>query len=300
MERLRLDDPPQIGPYITLARLDAEGTAATVPERRLIARSADGDRTVIACLPRIGADPARWAVEAEGARRLSIPGLLPVTEAGGTAGFPWHAAQYVPALPLPAVLEAQGGPLPEAVVRSLGAALAQTLATAHAQGVTHAGLCPAAVLVSAEGPRLTCFGAVRSAAADSEQRAGLAGLDSGSLAPEQAQGGRPRPLGDVYALGAVLSYASTGHTVPERDELPASLRQLITACLARDPAMRPQAHQVLGDLTSSAPGTAPQGTVLDTAAAFPLPALVVAALARQSAQVLAAELPTLLPPGTDG
>ncbi|MCX4587790.1 serine/threonine protein kinase [Streptomyces sp. NBC_01481] len=292
MERLRLDDPPQIGPFMTVARLDAESTEATVSERRCIARSTDGDRTVIACLPHIGADPTRWAVEAEGARRLSIPGLLPVTEVGGTAGFPWHAAEYVPALPLPAALAAHGGPLPEAVVRSLGAALAQTLTTAHAQGVTHAGLCPSAVLVTAEGPRVGCFGAVRSAAPDGEQRGGLVGLDSGSLAPEQAQGGRPRPLGDVYALGAVLSYAATGHTVPERDELPASLRQLITACLTRDPARRPQAHQILQHLTSAAAGTAPQATVLDTAAAFPLPALVVAALARQSAEVLAAELPT--------
>ncbi|MFF3401221.1 serine/threonine protein kinase [Streptomyces sp. NPDC002659] len=290
MERLRLDDPPQIGPYITVARLDAESSEATVPERRLIARSADGERTVIACLPHFGADPSRWAVEAEGVRRVSIPGLMSVAEVGGSAGLPWYAAEYVPALPLPAALAAHGGPLPEAVVRSLGAALAQTLAIAHAQGVTHAGLSPSAVLVTAEGPRASCFGAVRAAAPDGEQRGGLAGLDSGSLAPEQAQGGRPRPLGDVYALGAVLSYAATGHTVPERDELPASLRQLITTCLARDPAGRPQAHQILKHLTSA--GTGLQATVLDTAAVFPLPALVVAALARQSAEVLAAELPT--------
>ncbi|MFI2350348.1 serine/threonine protein kinase [Streptomyces sp. NPDC019443] len=292
MERLRQDDPPQIGPYITLARLDAESTQRTVPDRRFIARSADGDRTVIVCVPRIGADSSRWAVEAEGARRLSIPGLLPVTEVGGTSGFPWRTSAYVPALPLPAALAAHDGPLPEPVVRSLGAALAQMLATAHAQGVAHAGLSPAAVLLTAEGPRLACFGAVRSAGPDGEQRAGHPGLDSGSLAPEQAQGGRPRPLGDVYALGAVLSYACSGHTVPERDELPLSLRRLITACLARDPAERPQAHQILAELAPPALTAAPQATVLDAAAPALLPALVVAALVRQSAEILAAELPT--------
>ncbi|MGW1494614.1 serine/threonine protein kinase [Streptomyces sp. NPDC002402] len=291
MECLRHDDPSQIGPYITLARFDAGGTEGAVPDRRYIARSADGDRTAIVSIPRTGVDPSRWAVEAEEARRFSIPGLLPVAEVGGTAGFPWQAAPYVPALPLTVVLTAKGGLLPESAVRSLGAALAQTLVTAHAQGVTHAGLSPSAVLLTADGPRLACFGAIRAAAPDGEQRAGLPGLDPGSLAPEQAQGGRPRPLGDVYALGAVLSYASTGHTVPERAELPASLRGLITACLARDPAARPHAHQILTDLTSSASTATPQATVMDSATPFSLPARVVAALARQSADVLAAELP---------
>ncbi len=290
MERLRHDDPLQIGPHIALARLDA-GFEQAVSARRFIARSADGDRTVLACLPRIDVDPTRWAIEAEGARRLSIPGFLPVGEVGGTAELPWCTAPYVPALPLPAALRAHGGPLPEPVVRALGAALARTLATAHAHGVTHAGLSPAAVLLTAEGPRLSCFGAVRAAAPDGEQRSGLPGLDSGSLAPEQAAGGRPRPLGDVYALGAVLAYAGTGHTVPERDELPFTLRELTTACLSRDPERRPQAHQVLTHLESATRTAAHPATVLDAAAPMPLPAPVVAALARQSAQILAAELP---------
>ncbi|WP_405921691.1 serine/threonine protein kinase [Streptomyces sp. NBC_00122] len=294
MEPLRHDDPPRTGPHITLARLDADSEQA-VPARRFIARSADGDHTFLACLPRTDADPTRWAIEAEGARRLSIRGFLPVGEVGGTADLPWCTAPYVPALPLPAALRAHGGPLPEPFVRALGATLAQTLATAHAHGVTHAGLSPAAVLLTTEGPRLSCFGAVRAAAPDGEARSGLPGLDSGSLAPEQAAGGRPRPLGDVYALGAVLAYAATGHTVPERDELPSFIRELIAACLSRDPERRPQAHQVLTRLESAASTAAHQATVLDTAAPIPLPASMVAALARQSAQVLAAELPVPAP-----
>lgn len=290
MERLRLDDPPWTGPCVSLARLDADGEQG-VPVRRFIARGADGDRTFLAFLPRPDADPVRWAAEAEVALRLSVPGFLAVTEVGGAAGLPWCTAPYVPALPLPAVLRDHGGPLPETVVRALGAVLAQALATAHAQGVTHAGLSPAAVLLTAEGPRLSCFGAVRAAAPDGEPRGGLPGLDHGSLPPEQAAGGRPRPLGDVYALGAVLACASTGHTAPERAEIPSSLRDVITSCLSRDPARRPQAHQVLARLASAAPAAARQATVLDAGLPVPLPGTVVAALARQAAQVLAAEFP---------
>ncbi|MFG2990995.1 serine/threonine protein kinase [Streptomyces sp. NPDC048257] len=303
MERLRHDDPPRTGPYVTLGRLDAESEPAP-PVRRFLARAADGDHTLLVCVPRPGADPARWAVEAEGARALCVPGFLPVAEVGHTAdGLPWCASAYVPALPLPAALRAHGGPLPEPVVRDLGAALAQALATAHARGVTHAGLSPAAVLLTAEGPRLSCFGAVRAAAPDGEQRSGLPGLESGSLAPEQAAGERPGPAGDLYALGAVLAYASTGHTVPERNELPPSLREFVTACLSREPARRPQAHQALAQLVPAQPAARTathRATSLDAAAAIPLPARVVTALARQSAHVLAAELPPPAAPDRDG
>ncbi|MFC8259565.1 serine/threonine protein kinase [Streptomyces sp. NPDC057291] len=315
MEHLRQDDPDQIGPYVTLARLDSEAAAHTVPERRYIARSTDGERTVVACLPLVGADPGRWAVEAEGARRLSLPGFLPVAEVGGTAGFPWYVTPYVPLLPLPAALAAHGGPLPEPCVRSLGAALAATLAAAHAQGVTHAGLAPAAVLLGTEGPYLGCYGTARSAGPDGEERRGLPGLDPGCLPPEQAQGGRPRPLGDAYALGAVLAYASTGHTVPERDELPPSLRSLIGACLSRDPAHRPQLDRLadeframgsqlhdgttqLSPSSQARPDAGHRPTVLDSAARPvpypPLPARIVTALVRQSAELLAAPLPSHL------
>ncbi|MFJ7592000.1 serine/threonine protein kinase [Streptomyces sp. NPDC097617] len=305
MERLRQDDPSHIGPYAILARLDADSAERTVPERRYLGRTPDGRRTVLVCVPRVGADPSRWAIEAEGARRLSVPRFLGIAEVGGTAGFPWYAAPYTPALPLPAVLAAYGGPLPEDTVRRLGAALAEGLTAAHAQGVTHAGLSPASVLVTAGGPLLACFGAVRAAAPDGVRRTGLPGLDPGCLAVEQAVGGRPEPLGDVFALGAVLAYASTGHTVPEQSELPPGLRRLVGSCLSSDPAVRPQsARDVLRALVS--PGAAPAaaqeaypaaGTVLDHAAP-PLPGRVVAALAAQSAALLAAELPSAQQPFT--
>lgn len=289
MEHLRHDDPTRIGPYVVLAGVDSRSEQQRTPDRRYLARSADGRRTVIACVPQPGADPARWAAEAESARRLSLPGFAPVTEVGGSTTPPWYAIPYVPVLPLPAALAAHGGPLPEAVVRALGAALASALAVAHAQDVTHAGLSPAAVLLGTEGPQLACFGAVRAVGPDGAQRHGAPGLDPGCLPPEQAQGGRPRPLGDVHALGAVLSYASTGHTVPERDELPETLRAPITACLSRDAARRPSAADLAAALLP--PATSPVPTVLDGGPLFPLPAPVVAALARQSADVLAAQLP---------
>ncbi|MEU2513560.1 serine/threonine protein kinase [Streptomyces syringium] len=300
--------PRRIGPYTVVTRLDGDRfgrTGPPVPENRFIARSADGERTVLISVPRAGADHARFAAEAETSRYLLGPWSAPATETSapgsGPDEVPWHARPYVPALPLPTALAVHGGPLPEHTVRALGAALVETLAILHGQGLTHAGLSPAAVLLAADGPRLTCFGAVRAAAPDGEVRSGNPALESGSLPPEQATGERPHPMGDIYALGAVLAYAATGHTVPERDELPATLRGTIAACLSRDPASRPQAAALLEEFTDG--GRADRGgapvTVVDGDAgraagllvAGWLPGRVIAAIARQSAAVLAAEVP---------
>ncbi|EST39358.1 hypothetical protein N566_02415, partial [Streptomycetaceae bacterium MP113-05] len=225
--------PGHIGPYTVITRLDDPASRIPVPEQRFLARSADGDRTVLVGAPLPGTDPGRFAVEAGAARYLLGQWASAPSELSGPGEPPWHARPYLPCLPLPTALAVHGGPLPEPTVRALGAALTEALTINHGQGLTHAGVSPAAVLVAGDGPRLGCFGAARAAAPDGTARSGLPGLEPGSLPPEQAAGGRPRPLGDLYALGAVIAYAATGHTVPERDRLPVALRGIVAACLSR-------------------------------------------------------------------
>ncbi|MFI6349921.1 serine/threonine protein kinase [Streptomyces sp. NPDC050560] len=281
----------RVGPYTVLAALDPapEQPAAASP---FIGRGHLGDDTVLLFTAPHGADAARWGAEATVAHRLAVRGLLPVTQIDGAPVPRWYATPYLPVLPLPGVLAAHGGPLPERTVRALGASLAATLAAAHAQGATHAGLSPATVLVGAEGARMAGYGAARVAAPDGERRDTTPWLAAECLAPEQAAGGRPRPLGDVYALGAVLWYAATGqpHTAAEhRARPPEALRAVIAPCLARDPTQRLPADHVARALATS--GSHPHATSLDAAAPFPLPGRAVAALARQSAAVLAAPTP---------
>lgn len=297
MEQARTGGSRRIGPYHLITRLDPSGPGQPpVPVHRFIGRSADGDRTVLIGTPLEDADPGRFLVEADAGRRLLGPWVLPVAELAAPSESPWYASAYLPVLPLPVALAVHGGPLPERTVRVLGTALAETLTGAHAIGITHAGLSPASVLLAWDGPRLTCFGAVRAAAPDGDKRTGLPGLEPGSLAPEQASGGRPRPPGDIYGLGAVLAYAATGHSVPDSAELPESLQALVARCLTRDAAARPTAAEVLRALLGTS--STPMGTVLDSAGALPgpgwLPSRVVAAMARQSSEVLAAEVRTPL------
>ncbi|WP_225823243.1 serine/threonine protein kinase [Streptomyces naphthomycinicus] len=276
----------RVGPYTLITALDEPRTQVPVPERRYIARRSDGRDTVLLSLPHPGGDPRRFLAEAEGSRYLLGPCAVPATAFAAPGEAAWHARPYVPVLPLPTALAVHGGPLPERTVRALGSALAETLAVLHGQGLTFAGVSPAAVLLAADGPRLSCFGAVRAAAPDGTPRSGLPGLEAGSLPPEQASGGRPRPLGDVYALGATLAYAATGHTTPERDELPAAFRTVVGRCLARDPGARPPLAELIASLAGET--AADPGTLL---APGWLPGRVIAALAHQSAAVLMAEIP---------
>lgn len=290
-----------VGPYMLVTALDDPRTKLPVPERRYIARSADGQHTVLLSLPQPGTDARRFLTEADGSRYLLGPWADPATALAAPGEPAWYSRPYQPVLPLPTVLAVHGGALPERTVRALGVALAETLAVLHGQGLTFAGVSPTAVLLAADGPRLSCFGAVRAAAPDGSSRSGLPGLEAGSLPPEQASGGRPRPLGDVYALGATLAYAATGYTTPERDELPAPFRSVIARCLSRDPGSRPQLAELIDALcadtdvgTDIDTGTADRSATLLTPGW--LPGRVIAALAHQSAAVLTAEIPVEAPP----
>ncbi|MFF4020950.1 serine/threonine protein kinase [Streptomyces sp. NPDC001843] len=299
----------RIGPYVLITSLDDPRSDVPVPERRYIARSADGEHTVLLGAPLPGADPQRFMAEAEASRYLLGQFAAPAVTCAAPGESAWHARPYVPALPLPTALAVHGGPLPERTVRALGAALAETLSIVHGQGLAYAGVSPAAVLLAADGPRLTCFGAVRAAAPDGTARSGLPGLEPGSLPAEQASGGRPRPMGDVYALGATLAYAATGYTAPERDELPFSLRTIVSRCLTRDPGARPQLAEVMDEFAPTSVTASSASHPVDPAmaqepagAAFAtrtapllgrgwLPSPVIAAIAHQSVAVLAAEIP---------
>ncbi|MFG2125326.1 serine/threonine protein kinase [Streptomyces sp. NPDC048710] len=286
----------QIGPYTAVTRLDTGIPAHTpVSEHRFIARSADGDRTVLLSRPLATVDPQRFMAEADASRYLLGSWVLPAVELAAPGEQAWHARPYLPALPLPIALAVHGGPLPERTVRALAVALAENLAVMHGQNLIHAGLCPSAVLIAADGPRLTCFGAVRAAAPDGVARQDVPGLDPGTLPPEQSAGGQPRPLGDVYALGATLAYAATGYSMPEREELPSALRSLVARCLSRNPAQRPQLSEIVDELAGSISLDAPAGFASPTRADALLgpgwlPARLVAAIVHQSASVLAAEV----------
>ncbi|MFD0063401.1 hypothetical protein ACFRAI_38865 [Streptomyces sp. NPDC056637] len=83
-----------------------------------MARSPDGDRTVLVSVPPPSSAPQRYMTEADVSRYLLGPWTSPATELAAPGDSPWHARPHLPALPLPTALAVHGGPIPEHTVRA--------------------------------------------------------------------------------------------------------------------------------------------------------------------------------------
>ncbi|MFF3453626.1 PQQ-binding-like beta-propeller repeat protein [Streptomyces sp. NPDC002730] len=300
MEPLQQDDPRQIGPFTTLAR--HRDSAVCV---RYLAHGPDGAIAVVSVArPELAALTAfrrRFRSETQRTQRLAGGWVAPIesstdgtdgtegTEgAEATDGEPlWTASSYVPALTLREAI-ALAGPLPERAVRILGAALAEILSRVHATGTVLHGLAPDTVLLAADGPRLTAFGALGAAAVAEAHPDGQLTVKLGYLTPEQATGAKPGPPSDIFVLGLLLAYASTGttpladadgiaHGEPELDGVPGELRPLVAHCLSKSPEDRPSAGTVAADL-------ALEGAAALTREGW-LPPSLVAAVEAQAARV---------------
>ncbi|MDQ0940805.1 PQQ-binding-like beta-propeller repeat protein [Streptomyces sp. V1I1] len=256
MEPLQQDDPRQFGPYATLARLWESASSV-----RYLAQGPDGTTVVVsAARPELAAVPAfrrRFQAEARTAERLA-GGWVPEPLGSGTDEELWTASAYIPALTLREAI-ALAGPLPERAVRILGAALAETLSRVHATGAVLHGLAPDTVLLAADGPRLTAFGALGAAAVTQAGPGGQLSVQLGYLTPEQSTGSEPGPASDIFVLGLLLAYAATGttplgdadgiaHGEPELGGVPAELRPLVASCLSKLPQDRPSASTAAATL----------------------------------------------------
>lgn len=249
------DDPERLGEYTLLGRLGAGGMGTV-----FLARTAGGRlaavKTVRSDLRDQPEYRQRLRLEAEAARTLGAEHTAAFLGADPDTARPWLATAYLIG---PSLREAvvAGGPLPEPVVRGLGSALAAALAALHRTGLVHRDVKPSNVLITAQGPRLIDFGLAQAPGSPRLTEAGgLAGTPA-YMSPEQTRGGPPGPEGDVFALAAVLVFASTGHgpydargrqstlellrqgADPDLTGLPDGLRGTLTACLSPEPGDRP-------------------------------------------------------------
>ncbi|MFI1964247.1 serine/threonine-protein kinase [Streptomyces pathocidini] len=272
MDGLRSGDPQRIGAYRVLGRLGAGATGVVY-----LARSDVGTTVAVKLIRRELAERqefrARFRQEVRAARRVGGKWTAPVLDADTEAPAPWVATGYLPAPSLRHVV-AEHGPLPERSVRVLTAGLARALRDIHSAEPAHRTLKPSTVLVTLAGPRVVDFGASRALEADGARPAAVPG-SLGFSAPEQLRGGPVTAACDVFRLGAVLAYASSGEPPfgPRRDAeeaanlsgVPVQLRGLIAACLARDPEQRPTPAQVLerADAGSAAGEAWLPGAVVD-------------------------------------
>jgi serine/threonine protein kinase len=230
-----------------------------------LARSASSRLVAVKTIrAELAVDPGyrrRFAFEVAAARRVSGAFTAAVVDADADAESPWLATVYVPA-PSLAELVRVSGPMPVAAIHWLAAGCAEALECVHRAGLVHRDLKPANILVTADGPRVIDFGLARTD--DNPHRTVIGALigTPSYMAPEQAAGESRGPAVDIFALGATLTFAATGRPPyratsakdvilqlltgePDLSDVPEVLREMLTACLARNPADRPTPAQLL-------------------------------------------------------
>ncbi|MDI2125927.1 serine/threonine-protein kinase [Yinghuangia seranimata] len=274
MQPLEASDPERIGSYRLTGRLGAGGMGLVYQ-----GRSPSGRMVAIKVVrPDLAGDEefrVRFAREVAAARRVGGFYTAPVVDADTDGPLPWLATAYLPGPSLQAAVR-DHGPLPEPSLRVLTAGLAEGLQSIHATGLVHRDLKPSNVLLALDGPRVIDFGIARAADETSVTATGLVVGSPGFLSPEQANDHEVGPPSDVFSLASVVVFAATGagpfgggsvpgllfrvvHNPPSLDGVPEGLRDLLSRCLAKDPAARPRAGQVLAEALAPGDATAVRG-----------------------------------------
>ncbi|MFI1586101.1 tetratricopeptide repeat protein [Embleya sp. NPDC020630] len=256
------DDPRRLGSFTPL-RLLGQGGMGRVYLAQGQSTRLYAVKTIRAHLAEEPGFRARFVHEARSAQRVGAAFTAPVVAVSAEdAPVPWIATAFVPA-PALDVLVAHCGVLPPLAVWWLAAGIAEALESVHRAGLVHRDLKPGNVLVTLDGPRVIDFGIAKSVedSATSHTATGQLLGTPGYMAPEHIRGGAVTHS-DVFALGAVLKFAATGHPPftgrsawetfertlyedPDLRGMPDELTTLVARCLAKDPRERITSQEVL-------------------------------------------------------
>jgi eukaryotic-like serine/threonine-protein kinase len=230
----------------------------------------------------------RVAAEARAAAALDHPGLVRLDDVVVTDGLVYVATELVDGLTLEELV-ARHGPLPVRRVAQLGLELLDALEAAHTAGLVHLDLRPATVLITADGhPRLAGVGL---ASLRGQLRATSEGATAAFLAPEQVRGDPAGPATDLWALGAVLTFAVEAevpfaadgpdataavilHAPPRRLERAGPLAPTLAALLTKPAGGRPsipETRRLLAPLAGSVRADGGSGSADPPAPSAPHP-----------------------------
>lgn len=192
------------------------------------------NRTVAVKLlkPELAEQPSfleRFRREAQSAAALSHPNVASVYDYGAVEGRPYIVMEFVAGETLAQRIARMGRiPWPQAL--DIGVEVAHALAAAHARSLVHRDIKPGNVLLDATGhAKVTDFGIALADQATALTQTGSVVGTASYMAPEQASALPVGPAADIYALGAVLYHAITGHPPYEADHSVAVAMQHISA-----------------------------------------------------------------------
>ncbi|HEU5031063.1 MAG TPA: serine/threonine-protein kinase [Spirillospora sp.] len=199
----------------------------------------------------------RLAREVDSMRRVHSPHVAEILDADVTADQPYIVTQYVPGRTLEEVVE-EGGPIYGPGLQRLTVGLASALSAIHGAGIVHRDLKPGNVMIVDGEPVVIDFGIAQGADATRLTATGMVIGTPGYLAPEIIEGEDAGPPSDVHALAGTVAYAATGRPpfgsgtfesifykimqgTPDLDGVPDALLPLLRSAMARNPAERPTA-----------------------------------------------------------
>ncbi|GAA4625256.1 hypothetical protein GCM10023196_028710 [Actinoallomurus vinaceus] len=273
------DDPRQVGDIRLTGRV-GEGGQGIVYR----GEASDGAVVVVKLLrgDLWGDDAARdrFMWEAELAMQVARFCTAGVLSAGMAGDRPYIVSEYIDGPSLQRRVASEGV-LTDGALERLAIGTATALTAIHHAGIVHRDFKPANVILGPDGPRVIDFGIARALDTTRTATQGVVGTPS-YMAPERFSGAGSGPAADVFAWAATVVYAATGRPPFGDDAIPAVLNRilnespdltglrepvcgLVESCLAKDPARRPSARQVLLRLLGGA--ESPAATALDRSAA---------------------------------
>ncbi|GAA3553213.1 hypothetical protein GCM10022197_05380 [Microlunatus spumicola] len=228
--------------------------------------------------------------EARITARLHHRNAVPVFDVVEHEGQPCLIMQFLPSVPLSAVLK-EGGPLGVDETARVGAQVASALAEAHQLGIVHRDVKPGNILVADDGTALISDFGISHALGDATLTStGLVHGTPAYLAPEVARGADSSFASDVFSLGATLYAALEGgppfgtdsnsiallYKVASGEFAPpqraGALTPVLMDMLRSDPAARPDMKEAAARLAAVEAGTAAAPTTPPTAR-YPAPTL---------------------------
>ena len=184
---------------------------------------------------------ARFLREARSLAALHHPNILPVHDIGQLLdGRPYIVMRWLSGGSWKERVRSEPPRWSDAV--AILEQISDALVLVHDQGIVHRDLKPANILFDdADVPHVCDFGVARVAQDHNVTTSGQVLGTLAWMAPEQLQG-RATPASDIYALGLLLAWASTGERSPDRlsQRLPHAVATLVQQCTALDPTTRPR------------------------------------------------------------
>ncbi len=204
---------PTIDDYEILAELGRGGMGVVYKARQISLNRIVAIKRVLSGSNIGWEELNRFRGEAEAVAQLQHPNIVQVYEIGESGGSPYFSLEFVDGGSLEKQFAAT--PQPPADAARTIAILARAIHFAHGKGIVHRDLKPANALLALDGTlKVTDFGLAKRLDDDSgHTRSGAIMGTPSYMAPEQAYGKSNEigPVADIYALGAVLYAALTGH-----------------------------------------------------------------------------------------